>query len=66
MTDGILQLRENSDYDAATKTMHRRWQVLINGSPVTPIEARDEVRRRLESLADEARALADALGRDVS
>ena len=58
---GDLHLREERDYDAQTGTLRSRWQVLLDGYPVTPVSDRTQVQRRLRDLAAEAVELADSL-----
>jgi hypothetical protein len=58
---GDLHLREERDYDAQTGTLRSRWQVLLDGYPVTPVSDRIQVQRRLRDLAAEALELSDLL-----
>lgn len=58
---GDLHLREERDYDSATGTLRSRWQVLLDGYPITPTVDRIEIQQRLRQLAAEALQLADAL-----
>ena len=58
---GDLHLREERDYDAQTGTLRSRWQVLLDGYPVTPVSDRTQVQRRLRDLAAEALELSDLL-----
>ena len=58
---GDLHLREERDYDSATGTLRSRWQVLLDGYPVTPVSDRTQVQRRLRDLAAEALELSDLL-----
>ena len=58
---GDLHLREERDYDAKTNAFRSRWQVLLDGYPITPIVDRTEVQRRLRNLAAEALELSDLL-----
>jgi hypothetical protein len=58
---GDLHLRETRDYDAQTGILRSRWQVLLDGYPVTPVSDRTQVQRRLRDLAAEALELSDLL-----
>lgn len=58
---GDLHLREERDWDKATNAFRSRWQVLLDGYPLTPIVDRIEVQRRLRDFAAEALELSDLL-----